>query len=213
MERNGGGPALAVFLVWLLCCLAGGASAAYSVPADPRRQPSPGPGRGGYHHGPAPAASPRRHHHRQHHGLSPAPTSPHHAPSPSPTAGADGPPSRPPVPVYTRAPEPQQATTTPHFGFPLEPTVGVSAGGPSRALPKKGDGGEGYPFIGSNPTVPLPTGVTDTATVRPVPDTTRADDNAKVAGRAAEPVRAGAAMIGLLMAVLSTVALLLSSWS
>jgi hypothetical protein len=31
--------------------------------------------------------------------------------------------------------------------------------------------GEGYPFIGSNPTVPLPTSVTDTATVRPLPDT------------------------------------------
>ncbi|XBI22761.1 hypothetical protein VPH35_063747 [Triticum aestivum] len=211
MERNGGVPApsLALVAVWLLCCAA---SAAYSVPADPRRQPSPGPGRGGYRHGPAPAASPRPHHHHRQHGHSPAPASPHHAPSPSPTAGADGlPSSRPPLPVYTRAPEPQ-ATTTPHFGFPLEPTVGVSASGPSGALPKKGDG-EGYPFIGSNPTVPLPTGVTDTATVRPLPDTTRADDNAKVAGRAAEPVRAGGAMIGLLMAVLSTVALLLSSWS
>ncbi|VAH69807.1 unnamed protein product [Triticum turgidum subsp. durum] len=208
MEPNAGGPALALVLVWLLCCLAAGASAAYSVPADPRRHPSPGPGRGGYYHGPAPAASPRRHHHRQH-ALSPAPA-PHHAPSP--TAGSDGLPSRPPVPVYTRAPEPQQATTTPHFGFPLEPTVGVAAGGPSGA-PRKGAGGEGYPFIGSNPTVPLPTGVTDTATVRPLPDTTRVDDNAKVAGRAAEPVRAGAAMIGLLMAVLSTVAFLLSSWS
>ncbi|KAM3336279.1 hypothetical protein ACQJBY_030330 [Aegilops geniculata] len=214
MERNGGVPApslaLAAAAVLLLCCAAGGASAAYSVPADPRRQPSPGPGRGGYHHGPA--ASPRHHHH----GLSPAlaPTSPHNAPSPSPspTAGADGLPSHPPAPVYTRAPEPQ-ATTTPHFGFPLEPTVGVTAGGPSGALPKKGAGGEGYPFIGSNPTVPLPTGVTDTATVRPLSDTANNNDNAKVAGRAAEPVRAGAAMIGLLMAVLSTVALLLSSWS
>ncbi|KAF7033677.1 hypothetical protein CFC21_044764 [Triticum aestivum] len=213
MARNGGVPApslaLAAAAVCLLCCLAAGASAAYSVPADPRRQPSPGPGGGGYYHGPAPAASPRHHHHRQH-GVSPAPA-PHHAPSP--TAGSDGlPTSRPPAPVYTRAPEPQ-ATTTPHFGFPLEPTVGVTAGGPSGALPKKGAGSEGYPFIGSNPTVPLPTGVTDTATVRPLPDTTRADDNAKVAGRAAEPVRAGAAMIGVLMAVLSTVALLLSSWS
>lgn len=139
-----------------------------------QRQPSPGPGRGGYYHGPAPAASPRRHHH--HHGLSPAPA----RTSPSPTAGADGLPStHPPVPVYTRAPEPQ-ATTTPHFGFPLEPTVGVSAGGPSGA-PRKGAGGEGYPFIGSNPTVPLPTGVTDTATVRPLPDTAHGDDGGKVA--------------------------------
>ncbi|XP_037416087.1 splicing factor, proline- and glutamine-rich-like [Triticum dicoccoides] len=199
MERDGSGPALAVALVCLLCCLAAGASAAYSVPADPRVTSYI------YFHGPAPAASPRRHHHRQHSVVSPAPA-PHHAPSP--TAGADGlPPSRPPAPVYTRAPEP-------HFGFPLEPTVGVSAGGPSGALPKKGDG-EGYPFVGSNPTVPLPTGVTDTATVRPLPDTANNDDNAKVAGRAAEPLRAGAgaAMIGLLMAVLSTVALLLSSRS
>ncbi|EMS49844.1 hypothetical protein TRIUR3_07689 [Triticum urartu] len=36
MEPNAGGPALALVLVWLLCCLAAGASAAYSVPADPR---------------------------------------------------------------------------------------------------------------------------------------------------------------------------------
>jgi hypothetical protein len=79
--------------------------------------------------------------------------------------------------VYTRAPEPQQATTTPHFGFPLEPTVGVASARPAGAPAS----GEGYPFIGSNPTVPLPTGVTDTATVRPLPDTGgHADADGKV---------------------------------
>ncbi|XP_044973534.1 translation initiation factor IF-2-like [Hordeum vulgare subsp. vulgare] len=213
MERNGGAPAPSLAIaVCLLCCLAS-SPAAYSVPADPRRHPpSASPARGGHHHGPGPAASPhRRHHHR---GISPVPASPHYAPAPAPTAGADGLPSpHPPVPVYTRAPEPQ-TTTTPHFGFPLEPTVGVAARGPSSgALPRNGAGGDGYPFIGSNPTVPLPTGVTDTATVRPLPDTASNDDNRKVAGRAAEPVRAGAAMIGLVMAVLSTTAMLVSSWS
>jgi hypothetical protein len=45
--------------------------------------------------------------------------------------------------------------------------------------------GEGYPFIGSNPTVPLPTGVTDTAIVRPLADTGgHADDgNRRPRGR------------------------------
>ncbi|OEL24461.1 hypothetical protein BAE44_0014517 [Dichanthelium oligosanthes] len=70
--------------------------------------------------------------------------------APPPTAGADLPPSLPPT------------QSAPHFGFPLQPTLG-SAAPPSA--------GEGYPFIGSNPTVPLPTGMTDTATVLPLPDT------------------------------------------
>jgi hypothetical protein len=135
-------------------------------------QPSPGPAaaRRGYYQGPA--ASPRQYHH---HGISPAPASPHysapvpsspHYSAPAPSAGSDDLPSLPP-PVYTRAPEPQQTTTTPHFGFPLEPTVGVASARPAGAPAS----GEGYPFIGSNPTVPLPTGVTDTTTVRPLPDT------------------------------------------
>ena len=67
--------------------------------------------------------------------------------APPPTAGADLPPPQP----------------APHFGFPLQPTLG-SAPPPTAAA------GEGYPFIGSNPTVPLPTGMTDTATVLPLPD-------------------------------------------
>ena len=67
--------------------------------------------------------------------------------APPPTAGADLPPPQP----------------APHFGFPLQPTLG-SAPAPTAAA------GEGYPFIGSNPTVPLPTGMTDTATVLPLPD-------------------------------------------
>lgn len=58
--------------------------------------------------------------------------------------------------------------------------------------------GEGYPFIGSNPTVPLPTGVTDTASVLPLPDTTQTHD--KVVGRASLLRAAPAAMIGLLLA-------------
>ncbi|CAL4959297.1 unnamed protein product [Urochloa decumbens] len=88
--------------------------------------------------------------------------------APPPTAGGDLPPTQP----------------APHFGFPLQPTLG-SAAPPSGAAA----GGEGYPFIGSNPTVPLPTGMTDTATVLPLPDT-------KVVGQAAT-VRAQLSMIGL----------------
>ena len=81
--------------------------------------------------------------------------------------------------MYSHAPEPQQSTTTPHFGFPLEPTVGVAAARPAGA-PGTAGAGDGYPFIGSNPTVPLPTGVTDTATVLPLPDTAGGRSDAKV---------------------------------
>jgi hypothetical protein len=75
-------------------------------------------------------------------------------PAPPPTAGADH--------------LPPTQTTAPHFGFPLQPTLGAAAPAPPTAAAA---GGEGYPFIGSNPTVPLPTGMTDTATVLPLPDT------------------------------------------
>ncbi|CAO2196126.1 unnamed protein product [Urochloa humidicola] len=105
---------------------------------------------------------------------------PHHAglppiSAPPPTAGADLPPSLPPT------------QPAPHFGFPLQPTLG-SAPPPSGAA----GAGEGYPFIGSNPTVPLPTGMTDTATVLPLPDT---GGDAKVVGLAAS-ARAQLSMIG-----------------
>ncbi|KAG2603475.1 hypothetical protein PVAP13_5KG774400 [Panicum virgatum] len=86
---------------------------------------------------------------------------------PPPTAGADLPPTHP----------------APHFGFPLQPTLGSAAPPPTFAA-----AGEGYPFIGSNPTVPLPTGMTDTATVLPLPD--------KVVGLATT-VRVHVSMIGL----------------
>ncbi|CAM0885466.1 unnamed protein product [Alopecurus aequalis] len=221
MERNAGLAAA----VWLLCCvLLPGADSAYSVPADPRHptwQPSPSPAaarRGHYHHhGPAASPSPRQ----DHRGVSPAPAWLHYsapapappqhysAPAPAPTAGADDLPSLQP-PAYARAPStPQQATTTPHFGFPLEPTVGVAAARPAGA-PGTG-GGEGYPFIGSNPTVPLPTGVTDTATVLPLPDTSGGKVSSRAAAGGPGRGRVGAAMIGILVA-LSTV-LLSSSWS
>ncbi|RCV29186.1 hypothetical protein SEVIR_5G470200v4 [Setaria viridis] len=96
-------------------------------------------------------------------------------PAPPPTAGADLPPTQP----------------APHFGFPLQPTLG------SAAPPTAGAGGEGYPFIGSNPTVPLPTGMTDTATVLPLPDTGDATaTNTKVVGLAAT-VHVQLSMIGL----------------
>ncbi|XP_062182152.1 uncharacterized protein LOC133886472 [Phragmites australis] len=91
--------------------------------------------------------------------------------APQPTAGADLPPSR----------APEQAA--PHFGF-VAPTVGPS-------------GGEGYPFIGSNPTVPLPTGMTDTATMLPLPDTGDGTGS-KVVGFAAS-VRVQIAMIGIVV--------------
>ncbi|XP_062208173.1 uncharacterized protein LOC133909661 isoform X2 [Phragmites australis] len=99
--------------------------------------------------------------------------------APPPTAGADLPPSR--------APE----QPGPHFGFPLQPTFG------SAAPPVGPSGGEGYPFVGSNPTVPLPTGMTDTATVLPLPDTGDATTT-KVVGFAAS-VRVQGSMIGLVL--------------
>ncbi|KAF8646831.1 hypothetical protein HU200_065632 [Digitaria exilis] len=106
---------------------------------------------------------------------------PHHAggplSAPPPTAGTDLPPSLPPT------------QTAPHFGFPLQPTLGSAA-------PPTAAAGEGYPFIGSNPTVPLPTGMTDTATVLPLPDTGGATGD-KVKGQAASSVRAHVSMIGL----------------
>ncbi|KAF0893609.1 hypothetical protein E2562_028023 [Oryza meyeriana var. granulata] len=123
-------------------------------------------------------ASPRAVHH--HHGLPP-----HSAPAPAPTAGADDLPA---------GRTPKQAP--PHFGFPLQPTFGLES--PPPVAPTAG--GEGYPFIGSNPTVPLPTGMTDTSTVLPLPD--RGDGgNDKVVGRAAAPVRVQIAMIGLVAAI------------
>ncbi|KAF8642168.1 hypothetical protein HU200_067429 [Digitaria exilis] len=97
--------------------------------------------------------------------------------APPPTAGTDLPPSLPPT------------QTAPHFGFPLQPTLGSAA-------PPTAAAGEGYPFIGSNPTVPLPTGMTDTATVLPLPDTGGATGD-KVKGQAASSVRAHVSMIGL----------------
>ncbi|TVU36971.1 hypothetical protein EJB05_18933 [Eragrostis curvula] len=97
--------------------------------------------------------------------------------APPPTAGAD-------LPPPSRAPE------QPHFGFPLQPTFGFTA-----APPVGPSGGEGYPFIGSNPTVPLPTGMTDTASVLPLPDTGAGTD-AKAVGYAAS-VRVHITMIGL----------------
>ncbi|XP_062187849.1 uncharacterized protein LOC133891138 [Phragmites australis] len=97
--------------------------------------------------------------------------------APPPTAGADLPPSR----------APEQAA--PHFGLPLQPTFGFAA------PPVGPGGGEGYPFIGSNPTVPLPTGMTDTATVLPLVDTGDGTGS-KVVGFAAS-VRAQVAMIGI----------------
>ncbi|KAL6853952.1 hypothetical protein ACP4OV_019981 [Aristida adscensionis] len=105
--------------------------------------------------------------------------------APPPTAGADLPPRQ--------APEQQPA---PHFGFPLQPTLGDAA-----APVAPPSGGEGYPFIGSNPTVPLPTGMTDTATVLPVPDGAGAAGGAtgsKVVGLA-PPVGVQVSMIGLVL--------------
>uniref|UniRef100_A0A0D9VAN2 Uncharacterized protein n=1 Tax=Leersia perrieri TaxID=77586 RepID=A0A0D9VAN2_9ORYZ len=119
---------------------------------------------------------------RVHHGILPPPFA---APSPAPTAGADE------LPTIGRAPK-----QSPHFGFPLQPSFGVAAAAP----PVAGAGGEGYPFIGSNPTVPLPTGMTDSSTVLPMPD--RGDAaNDKVVGRAATPVRVQIAMIGLVATI------------
>ncbi|GJN16637.1 hypothetical protein PR202_gb03650 [Eleusine coracana subsp. coracana] len=66
------------------------------------------------------------------------------------------------------APPPTAGADLPHFGFPLQPTLGFAAAPPSS---RSSGNGDGYPFIGSNPTVPLPTGMTDTTTVLPMPDT------------------------------------------
>uniref|UniRef100_A0A0E0JU02 Uncharacterized protein n=1 Tax=Oryza punctata TaxID=4537 RepID=A0A0E0JU02_ORYPU len=139
-----------------------------AVAADSSWHPNPPTRRG--HHGGGSNASPRA-------GLPPLP-----APAPAPIAGADD------LPAFGRAPK----QAPPHFGFPLQPTFGVAA------PPVAPTAGEGYPFIGSNPTVPLPTGMTDTSTVLPLPD--RGDGNDKVVGRAA-PVRVQIAMIGLVAAI------------
>lgn len=166
-RRNGGARALAAAAVWLLCSVVVVAGVSAEHSTQQWQSEPADPGRRG--------SSP-----------APAPSSP--APAPAPTAGADD----LPAPVYSPAP----VTTTPHFGFPLQPTVGVTAAPPVAGAP--GGGGEGYPFIGSNPTVPLPTGVTDTASVLPLPDTTQTHD--KVVGRASLLRAAPAAMIGLLLA-------------
>lgn len=54
----------------------------------------------------------------------------------------------------------------------LQPELGPS--------PAPGDSGTGIPFINSNPAVPLPTGETDTATIRPLPITGSGDDASQV---------------------------------
>ncbi|WVZ67291.1 hypothetical protein U9M48_016390 [Paspalum notatum var. saurae] len=101
--------------------------------------------------------------------------------APPPTAGADLPPT-----TYSHSPPGSgKQQTAPHFGFPLQPpTLG------SGSAPPPADSGDGYPFIGSNPTAPLPTGMTDTDTVLPLPDTAGDATNTKVVGLAAAPVRA-----------------------
>ncbi|XP_015696438.1 MAPK-interacting and spindle-stabilizing protein-like [Oryza brachyantha] len=142
--------------------------------ADSSWHPNP-PARRGHHGGGGNASTPA-----VYHGLPPR-SAP--APSPAPTAGADDMPA---------GGAPKQAP--PHFGFPLQPTFGLAAPPVSPTA-----GGEGYPFIGSNPTVPLPTGMTDSSTVLPMPD--RGDANDKVVGRAAAAVRAQVAMIGLVVAI------------
>ncbi|PAN26392.1 hypothetical protein PAHAL_5G009200 [Panicum hallii] len=129
----------------------------------------------------------------RHDGTGAVPPAAHHTglpplSAPPPTAGADLPPSLPPT------------QPAPHFGFPLQPTLG-SAPPPSAAA------SEGYPFIGSNPTVPLPTGMTDTATVLPLPDNGDATGT-KVVGLAAT-ARVHVSMIGL--GVIFAIAFLITS--
>ncbi|KAK3166580.1 hypothetical protein QOZ80_1AG0047630 [Eleusine coracana subsp. coracana] len=85
-----------------------------------------------------------------------------------PSVAAEGDPARPDAALPPlSAPPPTAGADLPHFGFPLQPTLGFAAAPPSRSS----GNGDGYPFIGSNPTVPLPTGMTDTTTVLPMPDT------------------------------------------
>ncbi|KAJ1287216.1 hypothetical protein BS78_03G414000 [Paspalum vaginatum] len=132
------------------------------------------------------------------HAASPSPLS-----APPPTAGAD-------LPPPTHSPSPpgsgkQQTAPHPHCGFPLQPpTLGS---GPASAPPP--DGGDGYPFIGSNPTAPLPTGMTDTATVLPLPD------NTKVVGLAAAPARAhvSSSIIGPLLFFAIVYCLSTTTWA
>lgn len=112
--------------------------------------------------------------------------------APAPTAGADDLPP-PPAPVRTSVSSPPSREPGPHFGFPLQPGPGTA----SAAAPGLGPGGEGYPFIGSNPTVPLPTGTTNTATVMPLTDTgDAAAATTKVVGLAAS-LGARVSIIGL----------------
>ncbi|KAJ0976807.1 hypothetical protein J5N97_012281 [Dioscorea zingiberensis] len=68
--------------------------------------------------------------------------------------------------------------------FPSIPSNGWVSSSPASALqpelgpsPAPGDSGSGIPFINSNPAVPIPTGETDTATIRPLPITGSGDDD------------------------------------
>ncbi|XP_020112095.1 uncharacterized protein LOC109726722 [Ananas comosus] len=57
------------------------------------------------------------------------------------------------------------------------------------------EGGGGVPFIGSNPAVPIPTGVTDSATILPLPSP-RAGGN-QVAGSSGPSIKEGTATMVL----------------
>ncbi|PKU70688.1 uncharacterized protein LOC110108692 [Dendrobium catenatum] len=95
--------------------------------------------------------------------------------APPPTAGGDLPssPSRGWWASGGLAPPPRLAPES----SPLEPSKGT----PSTAPPPENP--EGMPFISSNPVIPMPTGETDTAALRPLPTPSQAAS--QVVGQAA----------------------------
>lgn len=79
------------------------------------------------------------------------------SPTPAPISGGD-------LPAFPSPGWVSSTSSSPSFspeGSPLKPGEGLPAASPAS--------GGGIPFISSNPAVPIPTGETDTATIRPLP--------------------------------------------
>ncbi|KAK4429521.1 hypothetical protein Salat_1252700 [Sesamum alatum] len=86
--------------------------------------------------------------------------------------------SSPELPPQMPAPPPTSGggivASSPAFPWPFQPREGGSSPSPAPSLSAAaaspdGPDKDGIPFINSNPTVPLPTGEVDSATIRPLP--------------------------------------------
>ncbi|WVZ75093.1 hypothetical protein U9M48_023183 [Paspalum notatum var. saurae] len=100
-------------------------------------------------------------------GLAPAPLA-----APPPVFGGGGDDMRPRLPTerWRRRGSGEAAARRAAAHSPAAPTTAPSAGGPARApAPESGMSGGGAAAIKSSPAVPVPRGVTDTATILPMP--------------------------------------------